>query len=397
MTHGLHEDLAKFATTQRQKDCLAAILKHGTERKAAKALGIAQSGLHEHLKRLQIHAARKGYAQGHFTHGVPEGYLMGKVTVQRGPDGSPERTWERMSPDQAQTMQAVTAILAAAAEELPRAKPQRFTGYARADLLTQYTFTDYHLGMRATAEEGGADWNLAAAEDLLTRVFSHQIAAAPPSAVGMICQLGDFLHFDGLLPVTPTSRHVLDADSHFQDMVRAALRSLRRLVEMALTKHEKVVILAAEGNHDIAASIWMRETLKIIYENEPRVEILDSLSPFYVFQWGRTMLAFHHGHMKKKEQLPGYFAAEFPLIWGNTKYRFGHSGHYHHELETADVPGMKWLQHPTLAPRDSHSARGAYGQNRECVAITYSSRLGRVGTINTTPEMVQDELLSLAA
>lgn len=396
MVDGLHEDMAKYATTQRQRDCLAAVLEHGSQRAAADALGIAQSGLNEHLQRLRAHAARKGYAPGHFSDGVPEGYLMGKVTVQRGPNGV-ERTWERMSPDQLQTIRAVTAIIEEAGEELPRIPARPFTGHCRADLLTQYTFTDYHLGMRATAEEGGADWNLATAEDLLTRAFAHQIAAAPPAAVGLICQLGDFMHFDGLLPVTPTSRHVLDADSHFQDMVRAALRCLRRLVEMALTKHERVVVLAAEGNHDIASSIWMRETLRILYENEPRVEIIDSLSPFYVYQWGETMLAFHHGHMKKKEQLPAFFAAEHAKVWGATRFRYGHSGHYHHELETADVPGMKWYQHPTLAARDSHCIRGAYGQNRECVAITYSKRLGRVGTINTTPEMVEDEIESLAA
>ena len=392
MSYVYTEELAQYATTERQRQCLAAVLEHGTQRAAADALGMAQSGLHEHLKSLRAHAARKGYAPGHFTSGVPEGYLQGKVTVQRNAAGEVMQTWERMSPDQLQTIRAVTAIIEEAATEIPRAAPRPFTGDARADLLTQYTFTDYHLGMRATAAEGGADWNLAIAEELLVRVFAHQIAASPAAAVGLICQLGDFMHFDGLLPVTPTSRHVLDADAHFQDMVRAAMRCLRRLVDMALEKHEKVVVLAAEGNHDIASSIWMREALKIIYEREPRVEIIDSLSPYYVYQWGETMLAFHHGHMKKFQQLPAFFAAEHPKVWGNTRHRYGHSGHYHHELEKADVPGMKWLQHPTLAARDSHCVRGAYGQSREAIAITYSKRTGRVGSVNTTPEMVEDDL-----
>ncbi|WP_297803372.1 LysR family transcriptional regulator [uncultured Brevundimonas sp.] len=105
-SHGLTEELANYATTDKQRECLAAVLEHGSQRAAAKALGIAQSGLNDHLKRLKAHAARKGYAPGHFASGVPEGYLQGKVTVQRNAHGEVERTWERMSPDQMQTIAA---------------------------------------------------------------------------------------------------------------------------------------------------------------------------------------------------------------------------------------------------------------------------------------------------
>ncbi|MCR2185578.1 winged helix-turn-helix domain-containing protein, partial [Salmonella enterica] len=89
-----------------------------------------------------------------------------------------------------------------------------------------------------------------------------------------------FAHFDSLRPVTPTSGHIVDASSHYAEIVRAIIRIMRRMVEMALAKHNRVVLLMAEGNHDIASSVWMREVAKSWYVNEPRVEVIDSAHPF---------------------------------------------------------------------------------------------------------------------
>lgn len=389
------QTLRDYATPL-QATYLDAVEAHGSQRAAERALGLANDTIGSAMRRLSAAAARKGFAPGHFNDGVAPGYLMGKVTVQRGAAGEIERTWERQSPDQSRAMEAMLAAVEELKADIPRAKPSAAPVVTVHSLLTQYTLTDYHLGMRAWAEEGGADWNLAIAEDLLTRSFEYLVAAAPRARVGLICQLGDFMHFDGLMPVTPTSRHVVDAAGHYTEIVRVAIRCLRRLVDHALTKHERVVILAAEGNHDIASSVWMRELLKTLYELEPRVEVLDSGKPFYAYQHGATMLAFHHGHGRKKETLSAYFAAAFSTMWGATRYRYGHSGHYHHEVVVKEEPGMKWTQHPTLAPNDSHSARGGYVSERQASATTYSDRTGRVFETVVTPEMLTDDFRTAA-
>ena len=31
--------------------------------------------------------------------------------------------------------------------------------------------------------------------------------------------------------------------------------------------------------------------------------------PYYAIEWGKTLLGFHHGHLRKNEQLPALFAA----------------------------------------------------------------------------------------
>jgi hypothetical protein len=81
--------------TPQQQEAVDAYLKYGSQQAAADALGISRAGIRDRLK----FAAKKGVAPGHFEHGTAPGFAMGKVTVQRGPSGVVERTWERQSPE----------------------------------------------------------------------------------------------------------------------------------------------------------------------------------------------------------------------------------------------------------------------------------------------------------
>jgi DNA repair exonuclease SbcCD nuclease subunit len=213
------------------------------------------------------------------------------------------------------------------------------------------------------------------------------ITASPNAKTGIVCQLGDFLHQDSIEPVTPMSRHLLDSDGRFAKVVATAIRILRKIVDGALVKHEQVIVVMAEGNHDISSSIWLRLMFKALYENEPRLTVIDSQLPYYVHQHGSTMLGFHHGHLKKNDQLPLLFAAQFPRIWGDTTKRYVHTGHRHH-VEEKEHSGMIVIQHPTLAARDAYAARGGWIAERQVRAITYHSSHGEVGRVVIVPEML---------
>jgi hypothetical protein len=99
------------------------------------------------------------------------------------------------------------------------------------------------------------------------------------------------------------------------------------------------------------------------------------------------MLAFHHGHLKKNDQLPILFAAQFPKIWGATEKRYAHCGHRHH-VEEKEHSGLTVIQHPTLAARDAYAARGGWIADRSVRAITYHAEFGEVGRNVITPEML---------
>jgi len=385
--------LREYATPQ-QAIYLDAVIEHGGERQAARALGVGKSTVQGSLSRLKVAAAARGYApEFDLQHPVAPGQML-KGTSTLYKDGQPVLQWVKTRADAAQLEEFMRAAAAAMAEELPRARPAKAPRATNEKLANVFTLTDSHVGMRAWHRENldpNGSWDLEIAERTLVGCFEHMVKASPPARVGIVAQLGDFLHSDGMGLIegrTPTSGHILDQDGRFQKVVQTAIRILRRVIGFALERHEKVVVLMAEGNHDLASSVWLRAMFKALYENEPRVEVIDSELPYYVYQHGETMLAWHHGHLKKNDQLPLLFAAQFPKVWGGTTRRYAHTGHRHH-FEEKEHSGMTVVQHSTLAARDAYAARGGWMSERQCTAITYHSEFGQVCRNTVTPEMLE--------
>jgi hypothetical protein len=373
------------------EEALAALeAANGNQCRASDALGLPRPTFVNRLRAAQQRKerdAREGKAPGHFNSGTAPGYLMGKVTVQRNASGDVERTWERQSPEAARQQAMLEEAVEAFKGEIPAASPVTAPQPAPDDLCNLYTYTDYHLGMRASAGEGGADWNLDIAERTMRDSFGLMIERAPPAGHAVINIQGDMLHTDGLEPVTPAHKHVLDAAGSYREIVRATIRSIRYLVRVALEKHATVHLIICEGNHDEAGSMILGEFFAMHYEGEPRITVNRSELPFYVHRHGEVMLAFHHGHKVKNEQLPMLFAAQFARDWGETTRRYAHCGHRHHADEK-EYSGMTVVQHPTLAARDAYAARGGWIADRACQAITYHKRFGVVGRTIICPEML---------
>ncbi|WP_429499889.1 hypothetical protein [Paraburkholderia youngii] len=376
----------------RELELLNAVIEHGSPNAAGKALGLHHSSIIRALDALQIRAAKMGFSPRHdMTHVVPDGFRVKGVSTYYDDEGKPRGQWVKSVVDRDRMEAIMREAVAAMAETLPRVSPAPAPHKTDSALCNVYTLTDCHVGALAWHKEGGADWDVKIAERTLTAAFCHMVNSAPQASVGLIAQLGDFLHSDGsggLLPITPMHGHVLDQDGRFSKIVSAAIRILRRIVDFALQKHEKVVVLLAEGNHDMASSIWLRAMFAALYENEPRVQVIDSELPYYVYQHGSTMLAFHHGHLKKNDALPLLFASQFPKVWGETAKRYVHCGHRHH-VEEKEHSGMTVIQHPTIAARDAYAARGGWMSERSATAITYHSQFGQVARNTVTPEMFE--------
>jgi hypothetical protein len=171
---------------------------------------------------------------------------------------------------------------------------------------------------------------LSIAERTLAGAFHHLIDSTPAAGTAVVAQLGDWLHYDGMSPVTPLHGNVLDADGRYEKVVQVAVRILRTVIDAALRKHLKVIVVMAEGNHDMASSVWLRHLFALLYENQPRLHVIDSPLPYYAHQHGLTMLGFHHGHLAKNGQLPLLMASQFPEMWGTSRRRYCHVGHKHH-------------------------------------------------------------------
>jgi hypothetical protein len=354
-----------------------ALAKYGSRAEAARQLGLPVTTF-KHRLSVEL-TGRSVVTKGE--------RVIGRSTLTDA-EGNVVLEWTKTAEDKQRAAEAQQAAYAALAEDLPRVAPVGAPRAVSGDLCNLYTFTDYHLGMLAWGEEAGADWDLKIAERTLIDSFATMINQSPNAHTAVINIQGDFLHTDGLLPITPAHHHVLDADGRFSKIVAVAIRSIRTLVALSLEFHSKVHLIIAEGNHDEASSVWLRLMFSALYDQEPRVEVNASELPFYVFQWGKTMLGFHHGHKVKNEALPLLFAAQFPEIWGQTKRRAIHCGHRHH-CDEKEYNGVTVVQHPTLAARDAYAARGGWIADRSAQSITYHREYGQVGRVFVSPEMLE--------
>lgn len=361
---------------------------------AAHQLGITPRALAERLKRLKAN----GYEipdspytgipfdkVDHFA--PPAGFTAKAVSTYHGPDGEVKGQWVKSSIDEAQQRALIEQAVAVLCERIPRVKATAAPKRTHEKLCNLYTITDAHLGMYSWAPETGADWDLAIAERIIGGCFEQMMLAAPPAELGIVNQMGDFLHTDSFKALTPASGHLLDADSRYQKIVEVAVRVLRRMVALALMRHERVTIQFLDANHDPVGETWLRVLFAALYENEPRVTVVTSPSPYTAIRHGRTMLTFHHGHGAKKEKLPLLFAARYPEMWGGTDHRYCHTGHYHH-IDEKEHAGMIVTQHPTLAAMDAYAARGGWDSRRAAQAITYHSEHGEVARSVVRPEML---------
>jgi len=318
---------------------------------------------------------------------MPDGQKLKGTSTLYDKDGNERMTWVKTTADLERQQDMLREAAQALKDSIPPAKPSKSSPRTKDSLASVYVLTDYHLGQLSWAEETGADWNIEIAEQMLVDWFSAAIEAAPKSETAVLAQLGDFLHYDSLEAVTPTSKHVLDADSRYCQIVRVAIRAMRRIVTMLLQKHINVHIVLCEGNHDLASSVWLREMFKAFYEQEPRVTVDNSPNPYYAVEWGNTSLFFHHGHKKRLNEISQTFAGLYRQLWGKTKYSYAHMGHLHHVASKEDSL-MIVEQHPTLAAKDAHSASGGYVSNRGACVITYSKEYGEVSRVTIRPEML---------
>lgn len=207
---------------------------------------------------------------------------------------------------------------------------------------------------------------------------------SPRADTAIINQLGDFLHYDSMMTITPTSGHMLDADSRPEKMIQAGIECLDFLVTEALKHHKRVILVCAQGNHDLYSALFLRQMFTRLYRDEPRLEIVQNAVPFYAFKFGRNMICMHHGHKVKFDALPALFANEYREMFGTTDRTYIHMGHYHHK-EIKEVGKTIVEMHRTLAARDAHASYGGYHSQRATDVITYHAEKGEIGRVTVTP------------
>lgn len=381
------EALIPYCTSERQRQVVE-LRSHGMSARAvAEHLGINERNIMETCARVRRTAAKQGFSPEHdMTHVVPDGFKVKGVSTYYNDEGKPIGQWVKSQSDEARQIEIVLQAIEAATDNIKPFDPTPKPKGTDKDLCSLLCITDFHLGMYAWEAESGEDWDIHIARDTFLSAINEMVMACPKSHTGILCQLGDFLHFDSLLQVTPSSGHILDADSRYAKLVELTLEVMTHACQIMLAHFGEVIVVQAEGNHDMAGSVWLRKAIKREFANDKRLTVIDNEFPYYAYLHGEIMLAFHHGHKVKMQQLHKLFASEprFRSMWGEAKQTYIHTGHYHHERVVEDG-GAIAEQHPTLSARDAYAARGGWVSMRGAKVITYHKTDGEIHRTTVRP------------
>jgi hypothetical protein len=422
------KDLLPFVETEREGEILSAlIVENDSPTAAAKRLGCSRATVRGAVKRVRDRAEEESFARGDK---VPFGQrLRGVSTLQDG-TGATERAWvktERDS-DEPQEVQPVPEGFAISRVSTfvdgqnnvrarwissDRSKEDKYEAFVAAcrdvaatlsrtdefipvppivedDWLNVFLFGDPHVGMLAhAAETHGDNHDLNIAVKDLKAAICVSSNSVPCAKRALLINLGDLFHAQDDMQRTPNGGNKLDVDERWHKVLRRTFEVLVFMVETLLRTHETVEIANVRGNHDPDSAILVPMFLSAWFRNEPRVIVRDNVCPYDSIVFGNNFIGLTHGDGKKREQLPGLFAAWWPQEWGKTKHRVCYSGHIHHETRK-EFDGMTVETFRTLAPTDAWHAKKGYQAGRSMEVISHHVVYGPMRRVRVDIDQVRD-------
>lgn len=363
-------------------EALRLLGENGSISAAARAAGIPRATLQN-----RIHRAQE--AGLHLSQGAREAMSasrLGPMEVSGGyrhvydADGKKIDTVQwRVARREAELQTAIDTVRDAL-EGVKPAKPVAAPKNASEDLLTLFPLADVHIGMRAYWLETGSSYDTDIASARVRDWIGRLMPSTPPSGKAVILDVGDYIHANDDTNQTPRSKHALDVDTRMFRTLDVAISTLSAAVDLALLRHSTVDVCILPGNHDQTAYLAVMFGIAERYRNEPRVNVHKKPGEFYVQEFGKVMIAAHHGDKSKANNLVHFIADEYADIWGRTRHRFLYTGHLHHH-KSQDIGGMRWEQLRAVTERDAYAVSHAYSARAQMQAITYHRDNGEVQRI----------------
>ena len=319
---------------------------------------------------------------------LPDGHIIKGISALTDEDGRLIQQWVKTKTD------TVTADLVAALKETfkeysGKAPLIRAPRNSDESLLSVYPIADQHIGLLAWGKEtGDGDYDLKIGVERLRSCATRLVSQSPPSKHAIILNLGDFQHTDDSKNMTPGHGNILDVDSRYFKLLQAGVQLMMDVIELALQKHDTVLVRNIPGNHDPHASIALTVALGAFYSRHLRVVIDDDPGDFFFHRFGATLIGATHGHKCKPDKMAMAMAVRCREDWGATKYHYFMHGHFHHEA-TKEVGDVRVEGFQTLAANDAYSASHGYSSGKSLNSITIHFDDGEIGRhrINFPPSL----------
>lgn len=191
---------------------------------------------------------------------------------------------------------------------------------------------DIHFGKLSLIEETGHNYNLEIAESRMTEGINKLLQKAEGHGIDRIVFIlgNDFLHRDNAFNTT-TAGTYQDADGMWWQAFNVAKRSyisaIERLAEIA-----PVHLVFCPSNHDYVSGFMLSDTICSWFSNHPNVITKDgslSISHRKYIQYGSNLIGFTHGDGAKEHDLSSLMQFEARANWGVTRFGYWYLHHYH--------------------------------------------------------------------
>jgi predicted phosphodiesterase len=375
--------LIDYAKTERHRESLQVWEDCGrNSAKAAAILGISQSTMRDYVSITKNNAAAAGYSENwDARRHVPEGEIVIGRSIYTTTDEG-EKAWlkTRRTMTEAARDKALQGFVDGLVKGLPKYKAKAKPKSKKFDTETLPTIVigDAHFGMRADARETKArDYDTKIASNDMLDAIEYLVDAAPASEQALLVNVGDFIHANGSGGTTFAGTK-LDVDTRIEVVLETAAQTFMFAVDKILSKHKNLTIIMARGNHDSDTAIALALILKFYYSKEKRVNILDPHGFFHTLQFGKNLLAVHHGDKVRAAKLGAILPKMLPEQWSATVYRKWLVGHIHHQNAIETDNGVFVEAFGTLAPPDSWHAGAGYGASSVMNQVVFHRDGGEV-------------------
>ena len=369
-------DLLKYCTTDHQRALVEAVGRAGNQHRAAIELGIDDSNLRKTYKAIKARAAKESLANFGVADDIPIGFSIKGVSTYKE-DSNGNRHWLKIDKDKQQQEEAIRGYIEGLMADVEPRKPIKILKTIKhdPDLLTKIYIGDAHIGAYCFAKETKhSDYDSDIAVEMHEVALDYLIDRAEPSETGVIVDVGDYMHSNGLDETTRKGTQV-DVDTRHSVVLFKAAMLMRYAVDKALTKFKKVVVVISRGNHNDDSALAIQLAIKFYYERDPRVNVLDSHGYYHYMEFGKWLFGTCHGDKQKPQSLAANMARDMAAAWGRTTHRLWETGHLHTEI-VKGYPGVKVKTFAALTPPDGWHASMGYGGDGEMEMITYKKEGG---------------------
>ena len=377
-----YEHLREFCTTPRQNDVLDALVKSGGKKNQAwRDSGIDGAYARRVLQTLNRRAGTQTIKHGNgTTETVDEAYVIKGTSTLYDDAGNVKIQWVKTNIEKEQE----TQLLQQYAESLcnfDAAKPRQQINSKTDDQLMSAIFIgDAHVGMKAWSQDTrGVDFDTNIAEESIKGAVDNLVSRAPPSEVGLLVDVGDFMHANDSHGATFSGTQV-DVDTRQGKTLRTSAEIMAYSISKMLEKFKKVIVVVARGNHNPDAAQAVQLILEFYYKHEPRVEVLPTEGFFHYLEFGKWLIGVNHGDKIKPSKLVSVMARDMASAWGRCTHRMWALGHFHHQ-NTLELDGCIVQKFGALTPPDSWHAGQGYGSNSVMEMITFKKQGGKHSTL----------------